>query len=426
MLQLKILRKVMRAREGLFLPQPTQISLLEHYLNISRLLAGQMDFAAIIRAISGELAQLVPYDHMDICIKSLDGRFHIAYEDGMDSLWSQQPPAPLTTSPIRTLLSGSVDHLITDDASIDPRFHFEGALSSPIIQLALRARIHVPLRVHGDIIGALSCSSRRTAFYQSHHLKNAQAVADLLAPYFFAIRASEQANRSAIEEAAANARAEGLRLGALQLTQELEAERQRIGMDLHDQTLADLTRMSRRLTRLSHLPELSGEALEPLLHSLQICMQDLRQIIDDAKPSILQLFGLVEAIETFVEKSIRDNGSSVVWNIDDQTDGICEALDETVTIAVFRIVQEALNNAVRHAQATHITVTLRNAQGQLCIAVSDNGTGIDGDQTHDGQGLINMHTRARLIGADLSIDKTGPNAGTLISIQLSVPARESD
>jgi signal transduction histidine kinase len=415
----------MRAREGLFLPKPTQNSLLEHYLNISRLLAGQMDFAAIIRSISSELTQLVPYDHMDICIKSLDGRFHIAYEDGMDSLWSQQPPAPLTSSPIRTLLSGDVDHLMTDDASIDPRFHFDGALSSPIIQLALRARIHVPLRVHGDIIGALSCSSRSPAFYKAHHLQKAQAVADLLAPYFYAIRASEQANRSAIEEAAANARAEGLRLGALQLTHELEAERQRIGMDLHDQTLADLTRMSRRLTRLSHLPELSGDALEPLVHSLQICMQDLRQIIDDAKPSILQLFGLVEAIETFVEKSIRDNGSSVNWSIDDQTDGICDALDETVTIAVFRIVQEALNNAVRHAQASHICVTLRNTQGKIYIEVRDNGTGVNHNQSSDGQGLINMHTRARLIGADLSIENAKDSAGTLISIQVPVPLRES-
>src|SRR5690606_28089797 len=102
--------------------------LLDHYLNISRLLAGQLDFQSITQAISGEIQEIIPYDHMDICVKSLDGRFHIAYENGMDTLWSQQPPAPLTTSPIRTLLSGGVDFLITDDACIDPRFHFEGAL----------------------------------------------------------------------------------------------------------------------------------------------------------------------------------------------------------------------------------------------------------------------------------------------------------
>src|SRR5690606_27742271 len=258
--------------------------------------------------------------------KSLDGRFHIAYENGMDTLWSQQPPAPLTTSPIRTLLSGGVDFLITDDACIDPRFHFEGALSSPIIQLGLKSRINVPLKVQGDIIGALSCSSKQVCFYTQEDLQKVQSVADLLAPYFFAIRAAEQANRYAIEQAAAQAREEGLRLGAFYLTQQLEAERQRIGMDLHDQTLADLTRLSRRITRLSHMAELSGDKLEPVLQALQMSMQDLRQIIDDAKPSILQLFGLSDAIETILEKSIKDAASPLTYQMIDRTDGALSAL----------------------------------------------------------------------------------------------------
>lgn len=414
-----------QAQEGLSLQQLAPKDLLEHYLNISRLLAGQMDFKSITQAISGEIREILPYDHMDICIKSMDGRFHIAYENGMDTLWSQQPPAPLSTSPIRTLLSGGVDYLITDDACIDPRFHFEGALSSPIIQLGLHSRINVPLRVHGDIIGALSCSSWEVGFYTPNDLDKAQSVADLLAPYFFAIRANEQANRSAIEQAAANAREEGLRLGALNLTQELEAERQRIGMDLHDQTLADLTRLSRRMTRLSHMPDLSGEDLEPVLRSLQHCMQDLRQIIDDAKPSILQLFGLADAIETFLEKSIRDSGTSPKFIFLNHTHGILARLDDTVTIALFRIVQEAINNAVRHAQAGCIRVTLEQLEGGLHISVVDDGIGIQHIGTNQGRGIDNMQTRARLIGATLNIISDQPDRGTAILIEcLTSPAQE--
>ncbi len=69
-------------------------------------------------------------------------------------------------------------------------------------------------------------------------LPSARFIADLLAPYFFALRAADQAQQSAIVETEARAREEGLASRALKLTEALEGERQRIGMDLHDQTLA--------------------------------------------------------------------------------------------------------------------------------------------------------------------------------------------
>lgn len=159
------------------------------------------------------------------------------------------------------------------------------------------------------------------------------------------------------------------------MTEALEAERQRIGMDLHDQTLADLTRLARRIERMSHAPDVSGEMLEPVVRSLQHCMQDLREIIEEAKPSILQLFGVVQAIETYVDRSVRDSGSSIDWSVTDETDGLVETLDKTVAISLFRIVQEAVNNAIRHAQPETIAVTLSLTDGGLRVTVSDDGSG---------------------------------------------------
>ena len=392
-------------------------SLFDHYLGISRLLAGQLDFNSIIRSVASEIMQIIPHEHMDVCIKQLDDKFHIAYESGMESEWSKHPPALLTGSPIRSLLSGEVDFLLSGNASADPRFHFKGAFSSPILTLGLQSRVHVPLKVHGDIIGALSCSSRQRDLYTMQDVVDARAVADLLAPYFYAIRASEQAKRSAIEEAEANAREEGLRLGALRLTQELEAERQRIGMDLHDQTLADITRLTRRIERLSHVPDLSGEMLEPVVRSLHTCMHDLRQIIEEAKPSILQLFGLVQAIETYLDRSIRDSGTTIEWAIVDETQGVVDALEETVVIALFRIVQEAVNNAIRHAQADKITVRLSIDGGHVLIEIMDDGIGMPLGEHHTGRGVDNMKTRARLISANFEIGR-GMQAGTRIRVTL--------
>lgn len=397
-------------------------ALFHHYMGISRLLAGQLEFNAIIQAVATEISHIIPHDHMDVCIKQLDDKYHIAYESGLVSAWSRQPPALLTGSPIRSLLSGSVEYLLSGDACSDPRFHFEGSFSSPIIELGLHSRLHVPMKVHGDIIGALSCSSHQSNAYTMEDVTNARAVADLLAPYFYAIRAAEQAKRSAIEEARANAREEGLRLGALQLTEALEAERQRIGMDLHDQTLADLTRLARRIERMSHTPDISGEMLEPVVRSLQHCMQDLREIIEEAKPSILQLFGVVEAIETYVDRSVRDSGCAIDWSVKDETEGLVERLDKTVAISLFRIVQEAVNNAIRHAQPETIAVRLAAIDGGLRVTVSDDGNGGGDSGAPGGLGMGNMNTRARLISARFDRGGNRDGAGTCITVTLPAGA----
>ncbi|MBW6425039.1 GAF domain-containing sensor histidine kinase [Rhizobium sp. XQZ8] len=399
---------------------PSQNSLFERYLGISRLLAGQLDFNSIIQAVAAEISHIIPHDHLDVCIKMVDGKYHIAYESGLETAWSKHPPALLTGSPIRTLLSGEVDYLLSADACADPRFHFEGAFSSPIIQLALRGRLHVPLKVQGDIIGALSCSSHLSDCYTMEDVESARSIADLLAPYFFALRAAEQAKRSAIVETEARAREEGLRLGALKLTEALEAERQRIGMDLHDQTLADLTRLSRRMERLSGLADLHGDAVEPLCRTLQQCMHDLRQIIEEAKPTVLQLFGVAEAIENHLERSVRESGHAIEWRMIDESHEALVDLDQTVATALFRIVQEAVNNAIRHGQPKSILVRLVSCDGILSIEVEDDGGGIRSPREKAGHGIDNMKTRARLISARFEIGAKVGGFGTSIRVTLPV------
>ena len=400
-------------------------SLFDRYLGISRLLAGQLEFHAIIQAVAAEISHIIPHDHLDVCIKTIDGKYHIAYESGLDTAWSKQPPARLTGSPIRTLLAGEVDFLLSDDACTDSRFHFEGAFSRPIIDLSLRSRLHVPLKVQGNIIGALSCSSHERGTYTMEDVECARSIADLLAPYFFALRAAEQAKRSAVVETEARAREEGLRLGALKLTEALEAERQRIGMDLHDQTLADLTRLSRRMERLATQPDMPPDVLEPLCRTLQQCMHDLRQIIEEAKPTVLQLFGVAEAIENHLDRSVRDSGLSIRWQVTDESDGMLGALDQTVSISLFRIIQEAVNNAIRHGQPEMVLVRILRAEhGLLSIEVIDDGCGIpatpaaDGDRSH---GIDNMKTRARLISARLEIGRGPSGAGTAVRLSLRLP-----
>ncbi|MCJ8237249.1 GAF domain-containing sensor histidine kinase [Peteryoungia algae] len=393
-------------------------ALLDHYLGISRLLAGQLDFRSAIKAVGVEVSHIVPHDHLDVCITMVNGLYHTAYETGLDTFWGQTTPAPVASSPIRALLWGEIDFLLTADAQQETRYHVDTPFTRPIFEHNLRSRIHVPLKVGGEVIGALSCSSHAVGFYTEQDVANAQSIADLLAPYFFALRAAEQAKQSAIVEAEARAREEGLRAGALSLTEALERERQRIGMDLHDQTLADLTRLSRRIDRLMQEGAVKGEALEPVGRGLQHCMQGLREIIEEAKPSVLQLFGFAHAIENHLDRAVRDHGSRLAWSLSDDTDGLIDTIDQSVRIALFRITQEAINNAVRHAHANVLELKMKSAANALTIEVADDGQGLPRSPRRAGGGIENMVTRARLISAKLTLGATRDGKGTAMRVQM--------
>jgi signal transduction histidine kinase len=395
--------------------------MIDHFFAISRLLAGKLDFRSAIEAVATEVAHIVPHDHLDVCIVQGDGRFHIAYESGFQTDWSQGLGA-VEGSPIRALLLGEVDHMIAENACADPRFDPTKPNHRPIFEHQLRSRLHVPMMVHGEVIGALSCSLRQAGVYRPQDVANARLIADLLSPSFFALRAAEQAQRASIVEAEARAREEGLRLGALRLTEALESERQRIGMDLHDQTLADLTRLARRLERLALGGPVSGESLEPVARGLHTCMQDLRQIIEEAKPSVLHLFGFGHAVENHLENAVRDSGQKIDWSLADDSGGAFDRLDPKVSIALFRIVQEAINNAVHHAEARMLTVQLQAGRDHIGLAVVDNGKGMAGRRSRRGNGIDNMKTRARLISARFALEDVADTGGTRVSILLPLAA----
>lgn len=411
------------ATKGQVMAETSAAALLDQLFSITRLLAGQLDFSSAIQAVAAQIAQILPHDHLDVCILRPDGQYHTAYESGIDTVWGHTPHAPISQSPLRALLQSEVDHILSADACSDPRFQSDGPMFQPIREHGLRSRIHVPMMVHGELIGALSASLRRADAYGPADLRNARYIADLLSPYFFALRAAEQARHSAIIEAEARAREEGLRLGALKLTEALEGERQRIGMDLHDQTLADLTRLARHLERLAHDTPAQAEALEPVTRGLHRCMQDLRQIIEQAKPSILHLFGFAQALEHHLDRALQHSGQTIACTLTDEAAGAFDRLEPTVSIALYRIAQEAINNAVLHSGAKRIEVRMSAGQGQLTLSVCDDGRGLPRKRRRPGSGIDHMMTRARLISARWTLGAGLGGTGTCVGIALPLAAQ---
>ncbi|MEO9298962.1 sensor histidine kinase [Devosia alba] len=380
---------------------------VSNYVRISNHLAGELDIRSALRAVSGEIEKIIAYDHLDVCLIDQDGLWNTSYEVGLRTSWSSSRSL-VADSPVRHILKGKTDTMLTGDALTDHRYVFPGSVSEPMVKHGLRSRINVAMKVFGRTAGALNFSLRQPDYYNETHIPLAQNLADILAPYFFALRANETAKKEAVERTKIAVQQEGLRLGALRLTDALERERQRIGMDLHDQTLADLTRIARDLR-----PGLTLDETSKLRGEVQVCIQQLRRVIETSVPSILELFGFEEAVRSHFE-TVRGPAQKITLLFEDTTRGGMSDLGDTERIALFRICQEAINNSLKHAGASQLNVSIDLSDDRrVRVRIRDNGR--FGDEGRSRQsGLQHMRTRAKLIGANFKIDTSSGSTITVL------------
>lgn len=395
--------------------------LLERYLAISRAIAGQMDFQTVLGQIAGEVQRLIKHDHMDLSIVLPHRRDSIiAFEVGMATEWGgkSNEPHPIAVSPIRTLLQEKEPYILTGDAWVDERFHFDGAFNAPIFDANLRSRLHVPLYVQGVVHGSLNISQHKKHMYTEYDLQIAQQVADLVAPYFYSLIRGDEAKRLALAEGASRGREEALRLGTLRLTEGMENERKRIGMDLHDQTLADLTRISRHTARISRKAVPVHADVTKIGTEITACISELRRIIEDTKPGVMELFGFAQAVEAQLERSVIGIVPAISTDVRDTASSQLDECPESLRTTLFRIVQEAINNSVKHGYPKKLSVTIEPTKDGICIAVIDDGKGARLDRGISKGGLDNMRVRAALISAKLDISDNAPNKGTRVTISI--------
>ncbi|MHA3980774.1 GAF domain-containing sensor histidine kinase [Halovulum sp. GXIMD14794] len=377
-----------------------------------------MDYDRILQAFAAGLRDLIPHDHLDIVLLHPSGT-QICHEACLHTSWSRRDDRkPTDTSPIRDVLRGDAPFFLTGDAWTDARFHFDGADSAPIFRANLHSRIVVPLRVEGEIIGSLAISSHHADRYDTGMVETAQGAADLISSYLFALERGREARESAVAESEARGREEALRIGAQRLTEGIETERQRLAMDIHDQTLADMARLARRVSQLAPASRTQAAEIDGIRDDLDRCLADLRGVVEDMKPTILQLFGFSEAVEAHLERCAATAPGLVAIAIEDVSGGAVDRLPDSVRTALYRIVQEAGNNAIRHGAASQVGVTAECAPGALVITVRDNGSGIGAQHMQSANGIANIRTRAALISARVVIE--GLPSGTRVRITLPV------
>ncbi|MEW6244715.1 MAG: PAS domain S-box protein [Bacillota bacterium] len=205
------------------------------------------------------------------------------------------------------------------------------------------------------------------------------------------------------------------------VTRAQEEERKRIARELHDTTVQALVAISRRLDlgaqEIHSNPRSAKERILEATELLDATLEELRRTTRDLRPPMLDDLGLLPALEWLIARF----GKEAHVETEVLVDGTPCKLDPDAELTVFRVVQESLNNVLKHANASRVTVSLQYGRRMVTAIVKDDGAGFGGiaeGRARGGLGLLGMQERAYLVGGQLTV-KSKPGKGT--EIRFTVP-----
>ena len=278
----------------------------------------------------------------------------------------------------------------------------------------LRQALSVPMRVRGQIIGVMNFCGDGEASFSGETVRLLTLLATIAA--------------LAVENAhlyqKANARA---RLRRQLLAREIkvqEEERRRIARELHDEAGQSLTGLIMSLDALEQTIPPDGRERDRLRRYLTEArdiasgtLQEIRRVIFDLRPTLLDDLGLAAAVDWYAKTSLSKAGIQPVV----RASGLDTRLPQQLEVALYRLVQEAVANVIKHSYARQCTVALAANDGTVETIVEDDGRGFDPDKIgragEEHLGIVGMQERVRSLGGRFAIDSR-PGGGTRVHIRI--------
>lgn len=259
------------------------------------------------------------------------------------------------------------------------------------------------------------------------------AIAIIVLIMFYQLVRRSFKNRAAVEYALQNAN-ENLESTVAQRTEQLsilsrhlisvnEEEKARLARELHDEMGANLTAISMDITGvMNHLQKTEPELAQQLQRAKATLLDTVelkRRIVEDLRPSLLDNLGLCPAIQSYCDQFMRMTKVRCDTNVDVDI----ERYEPTLSIALFRIVQESLTNIAKYAKATRVSVDMKRVDAGLTLRIIDNGIGIPNDMLVKpmSHGLLGMRERALLLGGTLTIRRGRNDQGTCVEAIIPLP-----
>ncbi|MEP6989241.1 MAG: GAF domain-containing sensor histidine kinase, partial [Chloroflexota bacterium] len=265
----------------------------------------------------------------------------------------------------------------------------------------VRSNVIAPIRSNGTILGFLSLDSATPGYFTHVHAERLQTFADQASIAIQNARLFDRAKQAAIT-----------------------AERNRLANELHDtisQTLWSVSLISERLPAIWENDEDKGRLSLVTVHQLaQNALEEMRLLLMELRPSSLidvQLGDLIRKLADTIGKRI---GLDIVVLIEKQ-----DTLTSEVHFVLYRVVQEALNNIVRHAVASQVEICFNSDAGQVELTIKDDGMGFEPENISPGHlGLSIMKDRVQGIGGTLETT-SHKGQGTLIKVNWTAPNYEN-
>jgi two-component system, NarL family, sensor histidine kinase DevS len=364
---------------------------LESLHEVVRSLASEADLDRLLGLVCTRLRELIGARLALIALPSPDGNLSIAAIDGEGEA-----------------AYGLLGHRLRGDRSKSGRVlerrqsaRIDSVLDDPEVdqdearRMGVRTGLYVPLVAHGRAIGIVAVHDKL-----GHESRFTDA--DLRLAEIFGARAAV-----AVDLSQRVARDTVRRVVEAQ-----ELERRRLARELHDETGQALTSilLGLKAIRAAEDPAEAERAESDVRDLVVQALQDVRRLAVELRPTALDDFGLVPALErlasTFEERSGIRTGLEGGLG-----DGRFPPEVETV---LYRLVQESLTNVVKHAAAEHVSIVLTRRNGGIGVIVEDDGQGFAPDETRDeALGLVGMRERIALVGGTLAVEST-PGAGTAV------------
>jgi PAS domain S-box-containing protein len=368
-------------------------------------LTQSLNLETVLETLLDYVARLVPYDSANVMLLESESRLVVRVTRGYER-WSNAELVRTITfdAPASPMLN---ELLTTRRSCLVPDTHLEPGWQTPPGVEHVRSWLGVPLMAGGNVIGIYSLDKTEPGFFTAEHVRMAEmlvgqaAVAIQNAWLFEQVRAGRERLQSL----------------SRRLVEVQEAERHYVARELHDEAGQALTSLLFGLGQLEQQlndPRQADHVTE-LKHMTNEILESLHRLAMDLRPASLDHLGLVPALVQYV-KALGDRYGLIAQF---KTMGFAgERLSSEVETALYRIVQEALTNVVRHAQATRADVLLERRGDHVVVVIEDNGQGFDAEIAHFAQqghlGLVGMQERAEMLGGSLVIESTAGSGTTVV------------
>ena len=372
---------------------------LEGLSEIGAALASEVELEPLLDLVARRMQDLVGARLVLIALPDRQGLLSVIAAAGRDDLVGMEFDRSATKVG-RVLERGHTERVdaVMDDPEVDQRV---------ARGLGITSAMYLPLTVRGTPIGIVAVHDKLGADtrFDEGDVRLAESLVTRAA---IAVDLSDRVSRDALRR----------------VVDAQEAERARLARELHDQTGQALTSILLGLKHLDDVVETdeAREATASIRELVASTLQDVRRLAVELRPSALDDFGLVPAVERLA--SNLSEQSELVVDLEARLGD--RRLPPEAETALYRIVQEALTNVVKHADAHRVSIALVRKEASAVVVIEDDGRGFDPEAVRAGAlGFTGMRERVELVGGRLTVEAS-PGAGTTLVAEVRLDGQPAE